>query len=236
MLEDVKQLIVLQDLDRQMLAIRDELKLYQPQLEHLKHTVQEKKAQIESLSQSGAGSLKERRRLEAEIADKEAVVQKYQRQQMEVKSNREYQALTVEIGNVRTQIEALEDQVLTLLTREDEQKHLLEQCKEELNRIEAETGRERQRIETIIAEKKTHLDRLRKERKMRIAEINPDVREMYNRLVTRYPGSVVVHVVNGSCGGCYMQLLPQLLVEVHQGKEIKRCSRCMRILISEEIK
>ncbi len=234
MLEDIKQLLVLQNLDQQILAIRDELKLYRPQLENLKRKVQEKKEQIDGLSQSGTSSLKERRRMEAEIADKESLIQKYQRQQMEVKTNREYQALTTEIGNVRTQIETLEDQILALLTQEDQQKQQMDQCKEELTRIEEKTTRERQRIEGIIQEKKTSLDQLKKERRTHITQLNPDVRDIYHRLVGRYPGSIVVQVVNGSCGGCYMQLLPQLLVEVHQGKEIKRCSRCARVLISEE--
>lgn len=234
MLEAIRQLLVLQDLDQQILAIREELKIYAPQLEHLKQKVQERRERIDTLSHSGASSLKERRRIEAEIADKESLIQKYQRQQMEVKTNREYQALTTEIGNIRTEIEVLEDQVLALLTQEDEKKHELEQCKEDLKRIEAETSRERQRIETIIEERRARLDQLRKDRKIGITQLSPDVRNIYDRLVTRFPGSVVVHVVNGSCGGCYMQLLPQLLVEVHQGREIKRCSRCMRVLISEE--
>ncbi len=234
MLEDIKQLLVIQNLDQQILAIREDLRLYRPQLENLKQKLQEKKKKIDGLSHSGTSSLKERRRMEPEIADKESLIQKYQRQQMEVKTNREYQAITTEIGNVRTQIEALEDQVLALLTQEDEQKQQLDQCKEELTLIEAETTRERQRIEAIIEKKKTRLNQLRKERKTCLTQLKPEVYEIYDRIVGRYVGSVVVRVINGSCGGCYMQLLPQLLVEVHQGREIKRCSRCMRVLISEE--
>jgi len=52
----------------------------------------------------------------------------------------------------------------------------------------------------------------------------------YETFHERYLGELVVPVVNGSCGGCFMQLLPQRLVQVHLAQEIVFCDRCHRLL------
>ena len=43
-------------------------------------------------------------------------------------------------------------------------------------------------------------------------------------------GYAVAEVKNGACGGCQLQLPPQLVAEVRRGDELMDCSYCHRIL------
>ena len=52
----------------------------------------------------------------------------------------------------------------------------------------------------------------------------------YNGLKTRRKGFAVAEVRDGACGGCRLQLPPQLVAEVRRGDELMDCSYCHRIL------
>jgi predicted nucleic acid-binding Zn-ribbon protein len=67
-----------------------------------------------------------------------------------------------------------------------------------------------------------------------VHQVPEEIHEFYMEFRTHYPGNVVVSVKNGSCGGCFMKLLPQWLVQVHLGQEIVHCNRCQRILAFDE--
>ena len=52
----------------------------------------------------------------------------------------------------------------------------------------------------------------------------------YNRVRNRYPQNPIVSIVNrSSCGGCYMTIGPQQIVQASRG-DIVKCAGCSRIL------
>lgn len=54
---------------------------------------------------------------------------------------------------------------------------------------------------------------------------------VYERIRDKYVMNPVVEVVNGSsCAGCYMQLGPQVVVQIGRGDTIVRCPGCGRML------
>ena len=52
----------------------------------------------------------------------------------------------------------------------------------------------------------------------------------YNRLKIMRKGFAVAQLREGACGGCQLQLPPQLVAEVKRGDELMDCSYCHRIL------
>jgi predicted nucleic acid-binding Zn-ribbon protein len=55
-------------------------------------------------------------------------------------------------------------------------------------------------------------------------------------LLKNKAGLAVVPVRNEVCGGCNMNIMPQLFVEIKKNEELHRCPQCGRFLFAENPK
>jgi predicted nucleic acid-binding Zn-ribbon protein len=53
----------------------------------------------------------------------------------------------------------------------------------------------------------------------------------YQRLAGVRGGQSVVHVQNGTCGGCYLKVQPQLVSEIRRQDKLVTCPHCQRMLL-----
>jgi predicted nucleic acid-binding Zn-ribbon protein len=67
-----------------------------------------------------------------------------------------------------------------------------------------------------------------KERTNIAQKIEPNLLASYERIMKRYGGRVVVQVVNGFCGGCYIKLPSEYISRCTT--EITNCPNCGRFL------
>ena len=59
----------------------------------------------------------------------------------------------------------------------------------------------------------------------------------YQRIQERYPGGAVVPIRNkDQCSGCFMQQVPQVMVQILRGDAVIKCRGCGRILFIEAAK
>lgn len=58
----------------------------------------------------------------------------------------------------------------------------------------------------------------------------------YDKVRTRYVTDPLVMIKNNTCSGCFMAIVPQMIVEIAKGESLVRCRGCGRILILEEPK
>ena len=65
------------------------------------------------------------------------------------------------------------------------------------------------------------------------ATIEPDKLSLYDRIREKHLDAVTP-VVNGSCASCYMQVAPQLVLEIQKDVSIVKCRGCGRILYIED--
>jgi predicted nucleic acid-binding Zn-ribbon protein len=229
--DEIQRLIELQNLDRGILALREEMKVYPAMLREWDVRLQQKKRLLEEATQSRQDTTHERRTLEHTIKEKEERIRKFLQHQAEVRTNKEYQALTHEIDTVRQEIDGLEDRLLEIFSLEEAGEARLRHTQEEYGQLEGEASRERQRIEAELHSKRAALNEVKQRRDGVARGIPGRLLFYYEEMFKKYPGSVVVDVKNGSCGGCYMQILPQVLVEVRQPGIVRACHRCLRLVV-----
>lgn len=170
------------------------------------------------------------------IKEAEALILKYEKQQDNVKNNREYEALLKEIEIQRLEIQlsekrtregkaklsGKEEAVKVSKERLDEKEKNLEYKKVELDKI----------IKTTEKEEKTLLknsDKSRKKIEDRLLRSYDKVRKAYRN------GLAVVPVERNSCGGCYNEIPPQIQLEIGQRKKIMACEHCGRVLVDDII-
>lgn len=173
----------------------------------------------------------EQRDSESEIDARKTQIDTYQQQLNLVKKNEEYQALLHEIDLLNKQIGVKEERILAIMLEMDDAKARLEEdrkrIQEETREIDAECGE----IDAELAEAVKKREQLEAERVPLADQVSNELLLRYDRLRRKFTtGSVAVPVRDEVCTGCNMHLLPQVVIEVMQGKKIHSCQQCGRLL------
>ncbi|MBB5348596.1 hypothetical protein JWG42_06805 [Desulfoprunum benzoelyticum] len=230
MKEHIEQLINLQSIDLEIDQIENEIKAQQSALDARIAALADKEALIAALQEQISNGDKERRALEAEVADKMAFVRDRQSKMMQVQTGREQTALLKEIEEGKKSAKESEEKIVAIMEEVEkldariiEEKNLL---KGEKELVTEETEKVRTTIETISKTKKEK-DALRQQQAQ---GINGSILKKYTTLRERRNGLAVVNVLQGVCQGCYMNIPPQRYNQLLRGDQIFDCPTCQRIM------
>ena len=169
------------------------------------------------------------------IKESEALIKKYEDQQMNVRNNREYDAITKEM-----ELQTLEIQISEKKIKEAGAK--IELKKEEIQATE-ETRGERQKdldskkkeLEVITAESEDEEKSLLRNRGKAAKSIEDRLLNSYQKVRNNaINGLAVVPVKRGACGGCFNIVPPQRQADIRERKKIIVCEHCGRILAGVE--
>ena len=231
--DQLKALIELQKLDGEIYRLRRDLavlpvKAAQLKDEHAKRTLglQTAEARTKSLE------LK-RNQLETELGSKEQQIKKLQMQLYQVKTNKEYSALQLEIEGSKADKSVFEEEILKLMEEVDRAKGLSVTEKEQIKVQEGQLKAQLDLIEQESQRIKTAVEQLQAARAANVPKVDPKVLLQYEKILERKEGSALVPVRGNSCSGCNMILPPQAINEVMMNTRLIPCESCARILYIE---
>jgi predicted nucleic acid-binding Zn-ribbon protein len=230
MLESIEKLLVLQDRDRQIIRINDEIAHIGPEREALKARALGAQAALDAAKNQVKHIESERKKLELDVEAKKQQIEKYALQQFQTKKNEEYRALAHEIETCKQAIVKLDDQQIELMEKAElAQKQVaaanavLNDARKQVDGQVAELGKREENLKKELAE-------LEANRAQLLAAVEDSARSRYERLLKNKGATVVVGVQHGVCGGCHMKLPAQVLVTCQAQSEIVTCINCGRIL------
>jgi predicted nucleic acid-binding Zn-ribbon protein len=230
MLEAIEKLLILQDRDRKIHRVQQELGHIGPERETLRARAASAQTQLEVAKNRIKQIESERKRLELDVETKKTQIEKYANQQLQTRKNEEYRALTHEIDICKADIVKIEDQEIVLMEQGEVVQKEIARATQESNEakklVENQTAQLDQREENL----KKELAELQSGRAELAAAVEETARARYERLLKSKGDNVIVGVHNGVCGGCHMKLPPQILVTCQGQKEIVACINCGRIL------
>ncbi|MFO7923219.1 MAG: C4-type zinc ribbon domain-containing protein [Bacteroidales bacterium] len=204
-----------QDLEDEIAGLQTRLSNIQEEMKVLEDSVQKKKN---------------------EIVDSQALIKKYQEQQMNVRNNREYDSLSKEIEFQTLEIELSEKRIREFSQELEEKKQLEAESRALLDERSGDLEEKKNELNSIISETQKEEEDLRK----RSEDISSLIED---RLVTAYRrirknarnGLAVVPVERDACGGCFNKIPPQRQLDIKSRKKIIVCEYCGRILVDSEI-
>jgi uncharacterized protein len=173
---------------------------------------------------------RQRRQLEAAVTEEQYNLQKAQRKLLEVKTNKEYSAMVVEIETFKQKITGYEDAMLHSMELTELRKQELQELDRRVNEAEQELDEGRRRNELELAVLQETLTGRRQTREEAVQQLERPTVDLYMRLLNGRKGLAVVGIKNGSCQGCFLALPPQLIQEVRRNDRLLTCSHCQRIL------
>ncbi len=171
-----------------------------------------------------------------EIAEHTEMIKKFQKQQDNVRNNREFEAISKEIEYKNLQIQLCERHLKDAsLHIKDLQQHidaaelLVDNRRKELEVKKSE-------LEGIIKETEKDEARLLAKSKEQEQFIDERYLTAYKRIRTSARnGLAVVSIDRDACGGCFSKIPPQRQSEIKMHKKVIVCEHCGRILVDDVI-
>lgn len=207
-LDDIKK--IRGALPEEVSDLEDEITGYQTRLDKFENDV-------ENMEQDIASN-------RAAIKRAEDLIRKYGEQQMNVRNNREYDAITKEIELQNLEIQISEKRIKEGYAKIEAKKAEIDTTKELIDHRTKDLGSKRQELEKIIADSQEDEEKLAKEREEVVQEIidmDEKLYRYYEKLRTSLSnGLAVVKVKRGAAEGCNIIIPPQRLVEIKEKKRI----------------
>lgn len=172
---------------------------------------------------------------DTEIIDLTEKIEKYKKQHYQVKSNKQYDALTREVENAEKLIEQLTKDIDVYDGNSLNAKEELQKVKDELKELVNELEDRQKELDEVTAENEEEELKYKHEREKLIVRINKEDRQLYERIRKAKSGTAVVAVKRNACSGCYNSVPPQKMVELRQNEKLFTCEHCGRILVSDKI-
>ncbi|MES2123006.1 MAG: zinc ribbon domain-containing protein [Chlamydiota bacterium] len=229
MLEDLKDILDIQELDMKMIRLmrvkterQKELKQIEELRKELYQQTTEKETEIEDLGKSI-------QTLEQKIQDINAKIKKLESQQSNIKKADEFNALTQEMTQAERERIAVEQKVSDLVDRRVAEEEMLAKIKESLKHSGESSLNLENEIRNSIQLINEEGTQLKDQRASLATSANKDVLQIYERLLHNKRDRVIVPIENRTCSGCHIVLTAQHENLVRRGDNIVFCEHCSRI-------
>lgn len=229
--EEIEKLKKLQNIDNEIFEKEGEINLFPEKEKALKREIENIEKEIKETKNDLKKIQLDRKEKELEVKSYEEEKNKLNKQLDNVKTNKEYEALLIEIANIKKKISDIEEEILILMEKEDEilkkEKILEEELKKKKEDILQKIEKEKIEVENL----KKEIEKKRMEREEIVKEIDFSLYNLYEKIrKSKKDNIAIVKVENGICGGCFIALPTHIIEKVKRKKEITQCENCSRIL------
>ena len=234
MKEQIALLVEIQKIDQEIKSLTAKKETLPEKARELDAAFQSRKERVDE-EKTGLESLnKLHKEKESELKQGQEKLRKTKDRLLEVKTNKEYQAMLAEIEAAEQGNGRVEEEILILYDRIDEKKNLLKGHENEFVQYRGTYETERKKIDEELASIDGELEAQKKKYDACIPGLKPDLRRRYEMIKGRRNGIAVVPARNSICSGCNLNLPPQLYNELQRSEELICCPNCNRIIYREE--
>lgn len=230
MQEVLQQLANLQYIDSRIDEIRQLRGDLPEEVLDIETNINRYEARIKQLEEEAAELKAEKKKLELEIESSLEKTKKYEEQQLSVRNNREYDALTKEIEAQKQFVENSTSRIEEIEKRQEELEEELATNKDELEEEKKLHKEKKENLDEVIESTKAEEEKLLEKREELEDELDNRYVRSYNRLRDGLSnGIAVVAMEKGAALG--MALPPQTQVEVRRKNKVIIDENSGRIVI-----
>ena len=229
MLDDLKEILDIQDLDMKMIRLMRVKKERQKELQQISELRKELHSQTQDKETEIVELGKNIQTLEQKIQEINAKIKKLESQQSSIKKADEFNAMNQEMTQAERERIAVEQKVSDLVDKRIAEEEMLAKIKESLKGSEISSTNLEKEIQSSIELINEEGSELKKQRDALAVKANPDTLAIYERLLRNKKDRVVVAIENRTCSGCHIVLTAQHENLVRKGENIVFCEHCSRI-------
>jgi predicted nucleic acid-binding Zn-ribbon protein len=232
--EKLKALEELQQVDVELAEVRAAPEAVPRRRAQIEVGVDEVRKLWEAEQDRLAGVERERRSQEQTILAERDKVKKWEGRLAEIRTPREYAALSREIDIARKTNESVGEQTKLLSAKGEEIALAIEALQDKLDEKESGAQEELEQLVRREAEFARRMAALDGRRAELSTKVEPALLSRYENIRKRRGGIAVTQVVGGICRGCNRQIPPQMAITLVRAISIENCPNCNRIIYVPE--
>jgi len=228
--KQIEQLVILQQLDEEIVAIKEELEGAPKALQELEQQHQKAQDSRDQTADKIENLRNQQSRLSQDIDDDSSRIKKSKNKLMMASNTREYHAMMREMDNLEKVNRLREEENEALVDEIKRQQDQLVVEDEGLAALHENLVEMRSNLDKRLAEAQANLNKLMK-RRSKAGEIIPKpILSRYEFIRARLKHPVIVSVGQGICSGCNIHIPPQTYNDLQKGKQIHSCPNCQRLI------
>jgi uncharacterized protein len=233
--ESLLHLYELQKVDTQLDDLIESRGELPERVEEMRRNVEEQDEQLAQIRRDIKEIEVRSRDLSAETVDLREKVERYKAQQFDVKTTREYDAITFQLEDSQRRLHNNVEAISRMGIELEQLKIDEQQMSQDLEEMRRELGEAETALKEVLADTEEEEKQLMIRRDELEKKIQPYYMTIYNRVRPAKGGIAVVPLKNGVCGGCYNAVPRQLVLELKKGEKHTVCEYCGRIIVGEPI-
>jgi predicted nucleic acid-binding Zn-ribbon protein len=227
---DLEHLIHLQDLDLAAERNRRRIADIPSEQQSLDERLIAATEAVDQAKQRLAANQAARREIDRELAAVQGRLSKFKNQLMEVKTNKEYQAMQKEMAVAEEEISAHETRMLERMEEADVIARDLKAADAARKAEQAAVAAERAKLDQERATAERDLETILDERAGLRSRISREALALFERIVQGRRGIALAEARDGLCTVCHVRLRPQVFNDVRRNDSLIQCESCGRIL------
>ncbi|QGY39419.1 hypothetical protein GM415_04545 [Pseudodesulfovibrio cashew] len=228
--KQIEQLIILQQVDDEILILRDEIEkapLELADLEAQMREFDERRVQIDERMEI----LKDqKKKLGVEIEEDAGKIKKSKNKLMLVGNTKEYHAMMREMDSLEKLNRMREEEQIAVKEEVVRQQDATAALNEEMSGVQEQYDALKTTLDERLAEANKKLESLDRKRKKACKVVPPPILGRYEFIRERMENPVIVPVTSGVCHGCHIMIPPQAYNDLQKGKQILSCPNCQRLI------
>jgi uncharacterized protein len=230
MLPDLERLVRLQQIETAAEQARRRLETLPADHQTLDSRLAAGREAVEAAKARLAASAAARRDIEKGLAVVQSRLSKFKDQLMEVKTNKEYQAMQKEIATAEREVRSFEDRILDRMEEAEGLQGELTQAERALRQEEGAIADERRTLDAERDRIEAALAKLTTDRAALVGDIAAPAFALFDHISRSRKPPAVVEAREGHCSFCHVRLRPQVFNEVRRNDALIQCESCQRIL------
>ncbi|MCG8473570.1 MAG: C4-type zinc ribbon domain-containing protein [Desulfobacterales bacterium] len=229
----VEILMRLQSIETESARLEKKLGGVEAQTEVQCKRLNELEEELEIAEATLASEKKRYATIEEELAELNLRITKSTENLRVISNAKEYQVLKREVDDNTKRVSEMEDVLVSMIEE-------LEGLEKGVADVSRQRDDEKEKIDSIVqeirnatTEERDALSAMVKEKEEISGQVPKALFEHYEKLLTTTNRLAVVKVSAGVCYGCFMNIPPQLYIEIQKSGGLHHCPQCHRILFCD---
>ncbi|MEX2222167.1 MAG: C4-type zinc ribbon domain-containing protein [Candidatus Rokuibacteriota bacterium] len=229
--QKLQTLINLQAIDSRIAALEADAARLPKEIAAIHAAVEDAKTQVEQTRARLDTARKDQRAKEKDLEVVQAKRTKNEARLYEVKTNKEYSAVLIEIEDIKQEKARMEEEVLVLMEAQERLTGDIREAEARFKQRETEGRSQEATAKEQLRVVETELAAVRTERKELAGQLPGPILGDYDRILRARGGVALAPVAKPNfCGACRMTITPQRLQELRAQSSLIPCESCGRYL------
>ncbi|MDA3790903.1 MAG: C4-type zinc ribbon domain-containing protein [Desulfobacula sp.] len=227
---DIEALVKLQEAETQIVRLNAVLIKVEKEKEKLNAKLYQFENALEENKEHLLRATEACRDIEREIQVVDDRIIKSNEKLRMVKTNKEYNLFLREVDDNKKRKDVLETELLELLDEKEKMEKIVQESEKEFHLLKDQIETEQKDIEKKSIDDRELLDEYIAQQNKIGKTIEPSLMSRFAKVSKMNNGSAVIYVEDEVCMGCFMNIPPQLYIEIQRGNSLISCPQCSRIL------